>query len=156
MQKLYKHTMGCMSTSPNYIVTHNNIGGLKSITKIMREHHFTEFVLRINDNKWMGCTTRIRLAHAQRRIGLHASILTADPSSLINWDMERNLNFVILKEMKMQLYSFNASRLDDTWNDRYRVISLNQFFEDTLSNVDAIQSAKIHRSFLQRSHNMLV
>src|SRR6266542_795554 len=63
MQKLYKHTMGCMSTSPNYIVTHNNIGGLKSITKIMREHHFTEFVLRINDNKWMGCTTRIRLAH---------------------------------------------------------------------------------------------
>ena len=57
MQRLYKHTMGCMLTSPNYIVTHNSIGGLKSITKIMREHHFTELVIRINNNNWLGTIT---------------------------------------------------------------------------------------------------
>src|SRR6266496_3714433 len=156
MQKLYKHTLGCVSTAPNYIVTHNSIGGLKSITKIMQEHHFTKFVIRINDNKWMGITTRVRLAQAQQRIGLAASILIAELISLINWDMDRNLNFNVLKEMKLQLYSFNDSRLDDTWMDTYQATSLNHIFEDVVLSCDNKQSVKIRKSFLLRSQKTLI
>jgi len=124
--------------------------------KIMREHHFTEFVIRINDNKWMGITTHVRLAQAQQRIGLSSSIIIAEPNSLINWDMDRNLNFSVLKEMKLQLYSFNASRLNDTWMDTYQATSLNQIFEDIVLSCDEKQSAKLRKSFLLRSQKTLI
>ena len=111
VQKLYKHTLGCASTAPNHIMTHQNIGGLKSIEKIMKEAHFTEFVIRLNDDNWMGQTTRIRLFQVQRRIGLNTPIFLASPNDLMNWQLTGNLNYNVLLVMKAQLYSFNNTRV---------------------------------------------
>jgi len=70
--------------------------------------------------------------------------------------MDRNLNFVILKEMKLQLFSFNVSRLDDTWDEQYHAMSLNQLFDDILITYDKKQSVKICKFFLLRSQKTLI
>src|SRR6266542_4302308 len=151
VQKLYKHTLGCASMAPNHIMTHQNIGGLKSIEKIMKEAHFTEFVIQLNDNTWMGQTTRIRLFQAQRQLGLNSPIFLVSATELVDWPLLGNLNYDVLLAMKTQLYSFNCTRVVEAWNELHSSIALNEIFNANLNHYDHMESRQIRRSFIQRS-----
>ena len=139
--------LGCASTAPNHIMTHQNIGGLKSIEKIMKEAHFTEFVIRLNDDNWMGQTTHIRLFQAQRQVGLNTPIFLASACDLIDWVLPGNLNYNILTELKAQLYSFNATRVLDDWKEIHCSLSMNKFLNNALRSYDSLEVSKVKHSF---------
>src|SRR6266542_2826481 len=100
----------------------------------------------------MGQTTRIRLFHAQRQVGLNTPIFLASASDLIDWKLPGNLNYNILTELKAQLYSFNNTRVVEDWKEIHSSPSMNELFKDALRNYASVEAGKLRHSFLHRSH----
>ena len=96
-------------------------------------------------------TTRIRLFQAQRQIGLNTPVFLAPAEVLTTWKLNGNLNYFILTELKAQLYSFNHTRLLDSWTEIHDSLLLNMLFQDILRNYDLPEANKIQKLFLQRS-----
>lgn len=154
--RIYKHTMGCASTIPNIIITHSALGGVKTISSMVIEHHFTEFNIRLNDQKWLGLTTWARLLTTQRKLGLNNSILLADVRDLLAWKVQDNLNHEILIEMKKQCFEFTPpARQEVAASIGEMKHSLFSVLNAILGNFTKKDAEKYRRSLTTRSDELL-
>ncbi|CAG8745749.1 5783_t:CDS:2, partial [Rhizophagus irregularis] len=87
--------------------------GMTSLLQHLRTAQYADFIVRINSQEWDGISTRIILRNAQLRAGLAGCILTIEPSKLLQVNIPNNFNFNILKDMKDQLFNFDAINVDD-------------------------------------------
>ncbi|CAG8623613.1 1810_t:CDS:2, partial [Rhizophagus irregularis] len=97
----------------NNIFTHQGLVGMTSLLQHLRITQYAEFIVRINSQEWGGISTRIILRNAQLRAGLAGCILTIEPSKLLQVNIPNNFNFNILKDMKDQLFNFDAINVED-------------------------------------------
>ncbi|GBC51437.2 uncharacterized protein OCT59_019444 [Rhizophagus irregularis] len=105
--------MSITKLANNNIFTHQGLVGMTSLLQHLRTAQYADFIVRINSQEWDGISTRIILRNAQLRAGLAGCILTIEPSKLLQVNIPNNFNFNILKDMKDQLFNFDAINVDD-------------------------------------------
>ncbi|CAB4446701.1 unnamed protein product [Rhizophagus irregularis] len=105
--------MRITKSANNNIFTHQGLVGMTSLLQHLRTAQYADFIVRINSQEWDGISTCIILRNAQLRAGLAGCILTIEPSKLLQVNIPNNFNFNILKDMKDQLFNFDAINVDD-------------------------------------------
>ncbi|PKC55197.1 hypothetical protein RhiirA1_403076 [Rhizophagus irregularis] len=110
---LLKQKMRITKSANNNIFTHQGLVGMTSLLQHLRTAQYADFIVRINSQEWDGISTRIILRNAQLRAGLAGCILTIEPSKLLQVNIPNNFNFNILKDIKDQLFNFDAINVDD-------------------------------------------
>ena len=98
--RLIKRKAGLASTSPNNIIVHQDFIGAKPLWDRHMEHHWTEWIIRINDPDILGETTRIRLMQGQLDTGCAVSIMETPALQTRNCILEKNLTLKILNKVK--------------------------------------------------------
>ncbi|PKY16126.1 hypothetical protein RhiirB3_428452 [Rhizophagus irregularis] len=113
--------------------------------------------------KWNGISTRIILRNAQLRAGLAGCILTIEPSKLLQVNIPNNFNFNLLKDMKDQLFNFDAINVDDWHLDIFDTTILdfllqpNYNHNDTLLDHDLSERNRLKAfdNFIKRSNHYI-
>ena len=103
------------SSTPTAIISHPGLFNLQPLWKNQKDHHFTEFTVRLNANSWDSITTLIRLRTAQSIIASPNCIIFEPPNLFELCSLKNNLSFNILKQMKLYLFNFTKTNLDN-WN----------------------------------------
>ena len=110
--KLIKNKARMPSTTPNALVMHKKIVGLQSIWQRQVAHHFTELLVRLNNEQEIGIATWLRLKKAQIDLRSYKCVLEIEENTLNNLKFQNNLNIQVLKEAKKLDISFRSEEIE--------------------------------------------
>lgn len=114
---LLKKKLSLSSKTHNNLIHHTGLIGALSLQQSLFTAQSTNLVIRLNENTLSGRSTRMRLRHAQLKLGLSKCILTCEPSDIVYQKLNNNFAFNTLRKMKDQLFSFTMpERITNTWN----------------------------------------
>src|SRR5204863_6472871 len=82
-----------------HILAHPGMIGFITLKMNQLTHHFTEFVIRINENDLASQTTMIRLRQFQLRYRITSPIWSLDYQTLSRLNSHNNLSATILSRM---------------------------------------------------------
>ena len=97
-------------------MTHKNFIGAKALWDRHMEHHWTEWIIRMNDPNTFSETTRIRLMQGQLDIGSLASILEIPRIQTKNCLLEKNLTLKILSKIKEYGIAIDPNTHTESWH----------------------------------------
>jgi ribonuclease HI len=120
--KLIKWKAGVASTSPNIVVVHPNLIGAMPLWNRHMEHHWTEWVIRMNDPGALGETTRLRLMQGQLDMGCPASILETQCMQMKHSILIKNLTLSVLSKAKEYGIEIISNEYTKDWNLRVEAV----------------------------------
>ena len=106
MTKVTKQLLQLPGTAKNNILTYPGILSFITLEQNQLIHHFTEFVICINENSLATTTMLIRLRNFQLKHGVTNPIWTLDHSQLLILSVHKNLSVSILKRMCQLDFAF--------------------------------------------------
>jgi len=116
LTKVSKQLLQLPGNAKNNILTHPGILGFITLEQNQLIHHFTEFVIRINENSLATTTMLIRLRNFQLKHGITNPIWTLNHSQLSILSVHNNLSASILKRMRQLDFAFEFNGDIHSWS----------------------------------------
>jgi exonuclease III/ribonuclease HI len=152
MTKAAKQAMKLPATSHTNIISHPGTTGLITLGQAQRQHHFTEFVIRLNEDTLATSTTRLRLRHFQMINKLGSSIWDAPCETILKLDVKDNLAVQTLLQMKIWDFNLQPAADPEPWTLNFSGSALFDLLVSLLTfSGPKLHSNKIMKSFLDCS-----
>ena len=110
--QLAKRKFQLPSTTPNCLMFHEDIIGIKRLWERYTEHHITEWLIRLNEGGLVTQTTIGRLNQAQIDMLSSKPIWELDTKSIESWNFKNNLNvntLVIARKLDLDIVNSDRS-----------------------------------------------